>query len=81
VVVIGYAGRAFGLWWEKNAAELARSGNLDVLELPAATADALASLLGRSMRLQCLIQDGDIVLSADHGSVELRVGTLQAGAG
>jgi uncharacterized protein YaeQ len=69
VVVIGYSGRSFGLWWEKHATALARCDNLSVFELPAGSADALATLLDRSMQLQCLVQDGELQLMGDKGSV------------
>ncbi len=71
VVVIGYSGRAFDLWWEKNASALARCVNLRVLALPAGAAAELAALLARSMRLQCLLQDGELQLIGEHASVSL----------
>ena len=58
VIVISYSGRAADTWWEKSAANLARSKNLTVINIPAATAQALANLADRNMQLQCLIQDG-----------------------
>ena len=79
VVVLGYAGRAFGLWWERNAAGLARCRNLTVLELPAGCADQLAALLARGMRLQCLVQDGEVQLLGDAGAVSVTP-VLLAGA-
>ena len=69
VTVLGYSGRGFGLWWERNAAGLARCANLDVVELPAGTAEALAPLLARGMDLQCLVQDGELQLMGEGGSV------------
>jgi len=69
VIVIGYAGRSFAPWWEKNAAALARCANLRVIEFAAGSAEALAGLLARGMRLQCLIQDGESQLSNDSLSV------------
>jgi uncharacterized protein YaeQ len=69
VVVIGYSGRGFGLWWDKHADTLARCGNLSVIEFPAGTADALAALLSRGMQLQCLVQDGELQLMGDTGAV------------
>jgi uncharacterized protein YaeQ len=69
VIVVGYSGRGFGLWWDKNAPALARNGNLTVLELPAGTAEALAALLGRGMNLQCLIQDREVQLIGETGEV------------
>jgi uncharacterized protein YaeQ len=71
VVVIGYSGRAFDLWWEKNAAALARHDNLDVLQLSAGSSDQLGALLDRNMRLQCLVQDGEVQLLGDAGSVSV----------
>ncbi len=66
VIVIGYSGRSFGLWWERNAAALARCGNLGVLELPAGTGAALAPMLRRNLQLQCLIQDGELQLISEQ---------------
>jgi uncharacterized protein YaeQ len=71
VVVIGYSGRGFALWWEKNAAGLARLDNLRVLELPAATAEAMVPLLARNMNLQCLIQDGQVQLLGESEALEV----------
>ncbi|MDC8016136.1 YaeQ family protein [Tahibacter soli] len=62
VVVFNYGGRASDLWWEKNAAGLARLANLSVLHIGADETAALAGLLSRTMRLQCLIQDGEMQL-------------------
>jgi uncharacterized protein YaeQ len=59
VVVVTYGGRAADTWWEKNASTLARAKNLTVVDVSAATA-ALASLAERGMRLQCMIQDGQV---------------------
>jgi uncharacterized protein YaeQ len=69
VVVIGYSGRSFALWWEKNATALARCTNLTVLELPAGTVASLVPLLARGMKLQCLIQDGEVQLMSDTDTV------------
>jgi len=77
VVVLGYAGRATQLWWDKNAAGLARCANLRVLDLPAGSADALAALYAKSMSLQCLVQDGEIQLIGDAGTVDIAPATLR----
>lgn len=78
VVVVGYGGRAFDLWWDRNAAGLARLDNLGVIDLPAGTADALVALLARGMDLQCLIQDGHVQLIGDRETISLSVGTRKA---
>lgn len=59
VIVVNYGGRASDLWWEKNSGTLARSKNLIVVDVSAATS-ALAAIAERSMRLQCNIQDGHV---------------------
>lgn len=78
VVVIGYSRRSFGLWWEKNAAALARCANLVVLELPAGTSESLTPLLARGMRLQALLQDGEMQVMGDAGSVSVVPRRLQS---
>lgn len=71
VVVIGYSGRGFDLWWEKNGTSLARLDNLAVVDLPAGAADALAALLVRNLSLQCLIQDGHVQLIGKDAAFDL----------
>ena len=80
VVVVNYGGRAADLWWEKNARDLARHGNLVVLDLPAAQVQALEALYARGLRLTVMIQDGEISLldASGAGAVlqpVLRMGT------
>ena len=58
VVIVTYSGRSADVWWNKIAASLARTKNLTVIDIPTATSQALAALADRTMRLQCLIQDG-----------------------
>jgi uncharacterized protein YaeQ len=72
VVVLNYGGRASDLWWDKNAAALARLKNLSVLYIGTDETTALSRLLARSMRLQCLIQDGEVQLLGETASVIVR---------
>ncbi len=71
VVLIGYSGRSFGIWWEKQAPALARCENLKVIEIADGGAAALATLIARNMRLQCVIQDGDLQLLSAADAVTL----------
>lgn len=80
VVVVNYAGRAADLWWDKNAAALSRLGNLTVIDLDEASVDALAAMIERSMRFNALIQDGELQLMGDSGTVTLRARTRLAPA-
>jgi uncharacterized protein YaeQ len=69
VVVINYGGHVAELWWSKVGAALARHKNLTVLDIPSATVDELVALLQRGMRLQCLVQDGQLQLMNDTDAV------------
>lgn len=69
VILVGYSGRSFDVWWDKQAAALARCKNLAVLELPIGTVAALAGLISRNMSLQCMVQDGEVQLISNDDSV------------
>ena len=78
VIVVNYAGRAADLWWEKNASGLARLGNLTVIDIDGPTVEALAAMFERSMQLNAILQDGELQLMGDAGSVTLRARTRMA---
>lgn len=78
VVVINYSGRSADLWWEKNANSLARSRNLSVLDIGTDTVAALTALIGRSMRLNVMIQDTEIQVLGGEATVEVRPLVRQA---
>ncbi|MDN5924083.1 MAG: YaeQ family protein [Xanthomonadales bacterium] len=66
VVVINYGGRSDAIWWDKIGATLARNRNLSVLAINEADMHHLVSLCDRSIRLQCLIEDGELqIIDAD----------------
>lgn len=73
VVVLGYSGRSFGLWWQKHADKLQRLENLDVWELADGGESQLAGLLQRGMRLQCLIQDQEMQWLDDNHDFSLQL--------
>ena len=72
VVVVGYGGQAAESWWKRNAAALGRLRNLSVVELDDAEVAAAEALLGRSMRVTAMIQDGELQLMDADRSVSLR---------
>lgn len=72
VVVVNYGGRASDLWWERVVPTLRRLKNLTVIDLPADGVDALTALHQRAMRLNCMLQDGEVHVMADTGEVVLR---------
>lgn len=72
VTVVNYGGRAADLWWEKHGAALARLANLTVLNIPADVGAALGALASRSMQWQALLQDGELQLLGDAGSIAVQ---------
>ena len=72
VVVVNYSGNGANIWWDKVGPSLSRIKNLTVLDIPAATVDALATLIQRGMRLNCLVQDGEVQLMSDTINITLR---------
>ena len=69
VVVVLYGGRIADMWWDQNSKGLLKLNNLTVISLP--ESQALAGITERSMNISCSIQDGQILLSHDAGSVEI----------
>lgn len=69
VVVINYGGNSAEIWWHKVGSALGRNRNLTVLDVAAASVAKLTSLLQRGMRLQCLIQDGQVQLMDEAQAV------------
>jgi len=66
------------LWWGQVENKLTRLTNLTVLQLPAASSQALAALAERTMRLQCLVQDGEVWMSSDTRRIRVELKTLKA---
>lgn len=79
VVVLCYSSSC-EVWWKQIVSKLTRFSNLTVLQLPAETSQALAELAARSMRLQCMVQDGEIWINTDTASVPVKLIPLQSAA-
>ncbi|VAX10914.1 YaeQ protein [hydrothermal vent metagenome] len=71
VYIYCYSGRSADIWWEQNGAKLQRFKNLKVINLADNAGAALAGLAHRNMQLQCTVQDGQVWLVGDNGSVEV----------
>lgn len=76
VIVYSYSSTS-SIWWGQTAAKVARAKNLAVFHLPPATSQALAALAKRSMQLQCSIQDGQLWINSDDGSVQVDLTALK----
>jgi len=77
VRVYCFSGRSAAIWWQKNASALERCGNLRVFEIPTDASQQLAALASRNMRLQCLVQDGQVQVIDDDTTVSIDVVTLK----
>jgi len=71
VVVFSYGGRVAEIWWEQNRATLEKLPNLKVWRLSQPDTLALAALARRAMTLQCLIQDGEMLITGEGGTLRL----------
>jgi uncharacterized protein YaeQ len=73
VVVYTYSGRSAQVWWQKIGVSLQRSRNLTVFYLAEDSGAALAALAGRSMQVQCFIQEGVIQMMDDGAIVPIEL--------
>lgn len=80
VVVIIYGRAAADIWWNQHRSKLEKLNNLTVLKLPAEITQELAEMIGRTMQLQCTIQDREVLVSGESKSVSVEVEVLM-GAG
>jgi uncharacterized protein YaeQ len=77
VTVYAYGNRA-ELWWKPIAETLERAKNLAVWRVPVPAVEALGKLAGRSMQLQCTVQEGQVYFSGETKTVQLELETLKA---
>lgn len=66
-----YGGRNAELWWQNNIDKLRRFTNLSVIEIPEVACNELASLVQRSMQLQCTVQDGESWLNCGDRTISI----------
>jgi uncharacterized protein YaeQ len=78
MVLITYGGRVADMWWQQNESKLAGLGNLTVLNLSVEECAVLTALAGKSMRLQCTIQDGVVWLADGTGNHEFSPRVLKS---
>ena len=58
-------------WWQGIQSDLTRFDNLRVLFLPDEQIRSLAGMAERTMRLNCMIQDGEITFSDDKHDAQI----------
>ncbi len=77
VVVLAYGARKLDMWWQQNAATLARNRNLEVITLLPDETSQLAALAERSMRLSCTLQEGSAWIGSDRSGCSVEPNYLQ----
>lgn len=70
VKIYTYGGNDTDVWWQQNNGKLNQINNLQVYRVPADDVILLAGLVQRTMRLQCTIQDGGLMLTNGEQTVE-----------
>ncbi|MEM7293683.1 MAG: YaeQ family protein [Pseudomonadota bacterium] len=78
VTIYCYQSRSAAVWWRSIGDSLERYKSLAVVQIPDAAVAEMAALVERNMHLQCSIQEGDIWLSCDAGSVHIEPLILKA---
>ncbi|OCW97806.1 YaeQ family protein [Alishewanella sp. HH-ZS] len=73
-----YGGRVVPIWWQANQSALSRYQQLSIWNLPEQSVQQMATLVQRSMNLQCNISEGQIWLSDDSQSVLIEPVLLKA---
>jgi uncharacterized protein YaeQ len=71
-------GRGVDQWWNEHRAELNRIDNLAVFRIATESTLALAAIAERTMRVQCLIEDGVLSVTANDATFEIGVEMLKA---
>jgi uncharacterized protein YaeQ len=77
-VLYTYGGHGASIWWNQISSKLARLRNLTVINVAPATTQALADMAQRSMQLQCTVEDGDVWLGGNDGTVQVEMSILMS---
>ncbi len=78
VIVYCYGGRAAQMWFSQNSSQFARLKNLVVINIPQHSTQAIATMVQRTMQLQCNIQDDQVWLIDGNTSAMIECETLKA---
>ena len=70
VIIYTYASNS-SIWWNQVGNRIDRARNLSVINVAAATSQALARLAQRNMQLQVTVQDGQVWVTANDETVQV----------
>ena len=80
-VVVMLYGTNTDAWWKENRGTLIHKTNLTVIQLPPSATKAMAALVERTIQLTCNIEDGQIWLISEAGTVHIEPVCLTATPG
>ncbi len=69
VRIYGYEPRAFSVWWQQHQAALTRYKNLTTWELDLPNDNDLDSILDRTMKLHCTLQENEILVASGSQAI------------
>jgi uncharacterized protein YaeQ len=76
-VIIYSCGRATDVWWNQIAPQLVRAKNISAYGISAESAKQLSELAERTMKLHCMIQDGEVSMGNEKLVVNIEMETLR----
>lgn len=71
MIIYAYGDRAATVWHELNKAVIRRFDNLKIIFISDKSVEAMTTMVERTMSLQSTIQEGMVMLSNTHGSVDI----------
>ncbi len=75
MIIYAYGDRAAPVWFEQNKTVIRRFDNLHIISVSDESVEAMAGIVERTMTLQCLMQDGAVMLSHSQGSMDITMDT------
>ncbi len=70
VIIYTYKEGSSAIWWDQKNSKFGQLKNLSVINLPAQALEDLATLIDRTMDLQCTIQDGHVWIGNNNRTIE-----------
>lgn len=71
-VLIYAFGRAVEMWWKQNAKAFAKQDKLQVWLISAEDCTAMVALVERGMKLQCTLQDGELMIASERDTITIK---------
>ena len=72
VVIVNYSGNSAEVWWSKIEPSLAKLKNLTVIDLPSEAIERASRLVQRTMRMQVMVQEGELQLMHDDDVIRFQ---------